>query len=73
MKMLKFFFVFVPAILLCSIVGFTVVGSVPILNFYLESKGSTEPNLGGFLVLIACFVFPTLLFCMRVLKVEVVE
>lgn len=71
MKVMKF--VFVPAFLLCSIVGFMVVGKVPMLNFYLESKGSTEPNFAGFLFIITCFCFPTLLFCMRVLRVETVE
>jgi len=44
MKVMKFCFVFIPAFLLCSVVGFMVVGSVPMLNFYLESKGSNEPN-----------------------------
>ena len=73
MKMVKFFTVFAPAFLLCSIVGFSVIGSVPALNFYLESKGSTEPNLVGFLILIVCFVLPTLLFCMRIFRVEIVE
>jgi len=73
MRIVKFCLVFVPAFLLCSYVGFTAVGSVPMLNFYLESKGSTEPNFAGFLVLITCFYFPTLLFCMRVFRVETVE
>jgi len=73
MKVAKFFSVFVPAFLLCSIVGFMVVGRVPMLNFYLESKGSTEPNFVGFLIIITCFYFPKLLFCMRVFRVETVD
>ena len=73
MKTVKFVAVFVPAFLLCSIIGFSVIGSIPALNFYLESKDSTEPNFFGFLILILCFVFPTLLFCMRIFRVEIVE
>jgi hypothetical protein len=73
MKVVKFLFVFVPAFLLCSLVGFTVVGSVPMLNFYQEGKGSTEPNFAGFLVMVTCFYFPTLVFCMRVFRVATVD
>ncbi len=73
MRVVKFFFVFIPVILLSSIVGFSVIGSVPALNFYLESKGSMEPNLAGFLIILGCFILPPYLFCMRILRVEVVE
>ena len=73
MKMVKVGFVFIPAFLLSAIVGFSVVGRVSALNFYLESKGSIEPNIAGFLIIIVCFTFPTLLFCMRIFRVEFVE
>lgn len=73
MKLVKFLLVLAPAFLLCTFVGFAVVGSVPMLNFYLESKGSYEPNFAGFLIIVACFTVPTMLFCMRIFRVEIVE
>lgn len=73
MMYLKFIFVFVPALLVSIFVGFAIVVKYPMLNLYLESKGSTEPNLAGFLIGIMCFVLPTFFLCLRVLKVEIVE
>lgn len=69
----KLFFVFLPALLFSTFLGFAIVEQIPPLSFYLEAKDSLEPNVLGFVVVLGVFVAPTLLLCLRIFKVEVID
>ena len=69
----KLFFVLLPALLFSTFLGFAIVEQIPLLSFYLEAKDSLEPNVLGFAVVLGVFVAPTLLLCLRIFNVEVIN